>query len=742
MRRLWLLLCLLGVPVAAAQESIEPRIGYCYPAGGKQGTSVRVLSGGQQLMGAKQVFVSGEGVRGTVVRYLGRALNLNGEERREVIRLLKEMKESPEDKVESTVKLPNHPMLDNLDKLSPLEIDFLVNEFLKNDDKKQPNSQIRETVLLEITIDADAPVGDREIRVRGNLGLTNPMVFQVGSLPEMIEPEPYDVNALPAPAVDAPVTLNGQIKPGDVDRFRFRAKKGNQLVIQSQARRLIPFIADAVPGWFQVVVAVLDAQGRELAYADDYRFDPDPVLLFKVPETGEYQLEIHDSLFRGREDFVYRVHLAERPFVKSIFPLGGGEGVETVSAAEGWNLRGDRQVLDTRPGGGSIRQVGGVTYAVDTLPEKTEAEPNNTLSEAQAVDLPAVVNGRVAAPGDTDLFRFEGTSGDQVVIEVLARRLGSPLDSLVQLLDSSGGLVAWNDDLERKEGDLRTDMGAMTHHADSYLCARIAKSGAHYVRLADAQGQGGEDCAYRLRIGPPRPDFTICMTPSTLNLRPGVAMPIDVHVLRLDGFDGEIAVSLKAAPVGFSLQGAVVPAGVKHIRMTLTPPREAIQKPTAVRLEGSAQVGGRTVARDVIPCEDSMQAFLWRHLVPVGEALAITAGGGGRARPPEITGTLPVQIPQGGTAEVFVKVDPRGEAADIRYELSGAPKGITLVSVTPGGGGVKLLLMADGAEVDTAGNLIVEVSADLGAKRKEAQKRRVAVGVLPAIPYRVVGHDR
>ncbi|MBI3098341.1 MAG: hypothetical protein HYY93_08895 [Planctomycetes bacterium] len=738
MRRFWLLIWLLGWPLASAQESIDPRIGYCYPAGGKQGTSVRVLAGGQQLMGVKQVFVSGEGVRGTVVRYLGRMLKLNGEERREVVRRLKAMKEGTTGKVESSVELPNHPLLNDLEKLSPLEIDFLVNEFLKPDDKKQPNAQIRETVLLEITIEAGAPVGDREIRLRGNLGLTNPLVFQIGSLPEAAEAEPYDEGASATPAGVAPVTLNGQIRPGDVDRFRFRAGKGNQLVIQTQARRLIPFIADAVPGWFQVVVALFDGEGREIAYADDYRFDPDPVLLFSVPETGEFELEIHDSLFRGREDFVYRVHVAERPFVKSAFPLGGAEGVETVASLDGWNLRERQRTLDTSPGGGSVRHADGATYAVDTLPERTETEPNSTSAEAQVVDLPLIVNGRVASPGDADHFRFDGRSGDEIVIEVLARRLGSPLDALVQMFDSTGGLVAWNDDLERKEGDLRTDMGVMTHHADSYFRAKLPKDGAYTVRLADAQGQGGESCAYRLRIGPPRPDFSICMTPSTLNSRPGVAIPIDVHVLRSDGFDGEIALSIRDAPAGFSLQGARVPAGVNHIRMTLTPPRQPIQEPAPVRLTGAAKVDGRKVEHAVAPCEDSMQAFLWRHLVPVREALAVTVKGAGRAQSPEVTGTLPVQIPIGGTVEVFVRTDPRGEAEDIAYELSGAPKGITLVQTTPGGGGVKLLLKAEGAEPGAAGNLIVEVSASLGGKRKEAQKRRVSVGVLPAIPYRVV----
>ncbi len=78
-------------------------------------------------------------------------------------------------------------------------------------------------------------------------------------------------------------------------------------MIETHARRLIPYLADAVPGWFQATVAVYDANGNELASADDYRFDPDPVLYYEIPRDGEYEMEIHDAIYRGREDFVYRV---------------------------------------------------------------------------------------------------------------------------------------------------------------------------------------------------------------------------------------------------------------------------------------------------------------------------------------------------------------------------------------------------------------------------------------------------
>ena len=37
-------------------------------------------------------------------------------------------------------------------------------------------------------------------------------------------------------------------------------------------------------------------------------------------------LAINDAIYRGREDFVYRVTVGELPFVTSIFPLGRPRG--------------------------------------------------------------------------------------------------------------------------------------------------------------------------------------------------------------------------------------------------------------------------------------------------------------------------------------------------------------------------------------------------------------------------------
>ncbi len=378
------------------------------------------------------------------------------------------------------------------------------------------------------------------MRLQTENGLTNPLVFCVGQLPEMVEksgrevaveesqkrggrgrkrqatsrPDPGTSPTSNEPEIETditlPATLNGQILPGDVDRYRFEARQGQHLVVDVSARKLIPYLSDAVPGWFQATVALLDAEGREVVFDDDFRFHPDPVLHCEIPEDGTYVVEIRDALYRGREDFVYRVAVGELPYVTDVFPLGSQAGEETTFSLNGWNLA-QTEFTRTIPEPGMHLVSSGkdgvasnpVPISVDTMPEHLETEPNNSLDDAQQVSLPTIVNGRIDRAGDIDVFCIDCRAGTEIVAEVYARRLGSSLDSVIKLTDANGKQVAMNDDYEDKTA------GLTTHHADSRLSARIQRSGHYYLYLGDGQQQGGDAYSYRLHLGPLRPDFEL-----------------------------------------------------------------------------------------------------------------------------------------------------------------------------------------------------------------------------------------
>jgi len=835
----------LCVTTAWGQTSTTaPHIGYLYPAGGQQGTVVQITAGGQLLRGATDVYISGSGVHASVIQYIRPLGNLQKEQRELLQRRLKEVQQMrlaelsgkssdlsvPVEKTKAAegenvngkteqAQLPEHPLLLDLDKASLRELEHIRSIFFFPVSKQQPNKQIAEMVLIEITIDPNAAPGNRELRLGTPAGLTNPMVFQVGLLPEIRELEPNNRQAYPElpnlpktlnlpeeKPLNLPVLLNGQIMPGDVDRFRFSARQGQKLVIETQARSLIPYLADAVPGWFQAVLALYESNGNEVAFVDDYRFNPDPVLFYQIPQDGEYELAIRDSIYRGREDFIYRIAVSEQPFITQMFPLGGRAGVKTVASVAGWNLPTTQLLLDTQPGdqpeAGSkffetrltfyetrndsrhpknearppaarARQQlsNSITYAVDTLPECTETESNDTTKDAQPIDLPKIINGRIDRPGDVDVFQFEGRAGDKVVAEVYSRRLNSPLDSVLRLTDASGRVLQWNDDYMLKDDShlYKDMMGLFTHHADSYLLAELPSTSAeaslsphrrgddtYYVHLADSQNHGGQAYGYRLRIAPAQGDFALRVTPSSISVNAGGIVPVHVYALRKDGFDGEIEVVARGAPAGFKLAGGRIPAGRDRVRMTLTaPPVEtdspaAAGKPVALQMEGRATIGDSMVSHQAVPADDMMQAFLYRHLVPAQQLLVAVKKSKWRVPPVELVSKSPVRIPVGGTAQVRVKTQKGANLKEIQLELNEPPKGVTLQGVTVVPGGLVFQLKADksaiGGQSGFADNLIVEAFRESTAKPPQlsakaeagAAKRRTSMGIFPAIPIEIV----
>jgi hypothetical protein len=763
--RFALLLSVLLLAVSALAQPSGPHIGYIYPAGGRQGTVFQIAVGGQYLNNATNAFICGPGVQAAVADYSRPMTQKEFTDLREKLKEMQDRRAASAPKGKKRGGQAGSQSGTNAVWTAADErmLNQMRQKLLLFAPKRNGNPAIAETVTVRVTLAPDAEPGERELKLATPTGLSNPLRFCVGQLPEFTkrESKPGADSATPRPKrfnneqkavastemnITLPAVVNGQTLQGGVDRYRFQGRKGMELVVVAAARELIPYLPDAVPGWFQAALALYDAKGNELAHADHYLFHPDPVLHYVIPKDGEYVVEIRDSIYRGREDFVYRITLGELPYVTSIFPLGGPAGAPTAVELSGWNLPVTTLTqTNTEPGVYPLsvrkenRLSNRVPVAVDTLPECLEQEPNDPLATAQRVTLPIIVNGRVDKPGDWDVFRFQGRAGDTIVAEVSARRLDSPLDSVLKLTDASGKQLAFNDDYEDKGAGLNT------HYADSYITATLPADGVFCIHLGDAQHQGGPEFAYRLRISSPRPDFALRAVPSSLSVRGGASGPLTVYALRRDGFTNEIALSLLDAPAGFKLGGAKVPAGQDQVRLTLLAPPSPTEKPIALSLEGRATIQGRAVVHPAVPAEDMMQAFAYRHLVPAAELNVAVSGRFMNRISLKVLSATPVRIPAGGTARLRVSAPARGFADRFKLELNEAPEGITLGKVSSMSEGVDIELCSDAAKAKPGlkGNLIVnifqgQVLTTPVKTKKQGNQRRAAVGTLPAIPFEVV----
>ncbi len=131
-------------------------------------------------------------------------------------------------------------------------------------------------------------------------------------------------------------------------------------------------------------------------------------------------------------------------------------------------------------------------FAVDTLPEVLETEPNNPRDKAQLLPLESVVNGRVEAE-KADCFKVALKQGQRIMAECLAFRADSQLDGTLILYGPKGNELARSMDALRR---------------DPLLDFTAAEDGEYTLELYDFLYKGGDNHGYRLTLSArPRVDF-------------------------------------------------------------------------------------------------------------------------------------------------------------------------------------------------------------------------------------------
>jgi hypothetical protein len=120
------------------------------------------------------------------------------------------------------------------------------------------------------------------------------------------------------------------------------------------------------------------------------------------------------------------------------------------------------------------------------VPVIAEKEPNDGFQQAHPIKIPQVVTGIIDRPADVDVFRFEGKKGQKIVMEVVAARYGSALDSILTLYDANGQQIASNNG------------GA--DGVDAQLEVTLPRDGVYYLSLIDAHDSGGPTHVYRLLV--------------------------------------------------------------------------------------------------------------------------------------------------------------------------------------------------------------------------------------------------
>jgi hypothetical protein len=603
---------------------------------------------------------------------------------------------------------------------------------------------------LDLAVSTSAAVGPLPLRVVSDAGQSNELKLFVDRFPTVRETGASD-SARTAAKVTLPASVVGSIdRAGDTDYVRFDAAAGQQVGVQlvaNDAKKLDGFLT------------LTDEAGTVLAESAT------GLLGFTAAKAGTYAVGVADKEFRGGAGFEYRLHVGEVPVVTGVFPLGVSRGRDTMVHVDGVNLDPDGRTVKV-----SVPTTAAVGSRVPVPVPAVNGEPPLGMPTVVVGEFPAAVatdggevrvpgtaDGILAAPGQSQTVKFAAKKGEKLIVEVHAARLGSPLDSQLEILDASGKLLqratlrcvtqtfttfrdndaiatgirleTWNelrvndfvyvgtelmrikalpknpdDDCQfvqvagKRVGFLGT---TPTHHAmgspmykvefhppgrtfppngmpvfpipyrnddggplfgkDSMLEFDPPETGIYQARVSDARGFGGAAYAYRLTVRPPKPDFTIAVSPQNPQVWKNGGVPITVTATRIDGYTGPISVRFDGLAAPFTIPATTIEEEQTSAVVTLFADGDKADKPGPLKAVATAKIDGKDVVRE---------ASLGTPTLRDPGDLVTT------------TNLSEVSLKPGQETKLTVKIERRGDfKGRVPVEVRGLPHGVKVQNI-------------------------------------------------------------
>ncbi len=485
-----------------------------------------------------------------------------------------------------------------------------------------------------VTIGKEVPAGSYDVRVAGKFGVSNPRVFQVGSLPEVVENDKHGTRDAAA-ALEVPCVVNGTAGSQQEDWYKLPVKKGGTLHLRCWAQELDSKMVPAL--------ALFDGKGNELR-RERHRSS----LEWQAKEDGEVFLQLNDYVYKGGADYFYRLEVSDAPI-----PAPSGD------KALHWPLAKNAA---------------------------SETEPNDAV-HPQTVTLPCEIDGSFYPARDVDVFKFHASKGEVWWIDVTSERLGLPTNprAVVQLGDKV--MLELNDSAPVPG---MPDFDGS--HLDPVGRLEVKEDGDYTLFLRDLDNiQPDHSRRYRLSIRKAAPDFALVafaapptdnkpgkdfsgavITVWNHNVRPGSVMPVKVVVLRRDDFADDIRLSAENPPPGLSSAETVIGKDVQETAVFIRAADDAKPFVGPVKIVGTAGAL-KHEARGTTPLwnmavSDFIEPSRWRYTQEI--IAAVVADG---ASPITLTTPAePLEAHVGDKAKVHVKAGRKGDFKDaIKFKAAG-----------------------------------------------------------------------
>ncbi len=414
---------------------------------------------------------------------------------------------------------------------------------------------------IEVVLDAAVEPGLQSLYLATDGGLSERQLISVDHLPQ----EPF------APTIAAlPAALHGSLGTGTL-KTTFAGRAGQTVFCEVEAQRL--------GSRLRPVLHLYDSTGKHVTWSLPLAtLRGDTRIAATLPSDGDYTLTVNDLQYNAPGPNHFRLKIGSWQFADFAFPpavqRGSAATVRLVGATAnpgGGHLLSspitapsDSFAVPALPADAALRAAfSGLLPAIQVTEslEVVESARDSTTVIQDLASIPCAVSGWLGVAGEEDRYRLKVVPESKLRFELFAARLGTAIDSVLEVRREAGAVLATNDDIAGT--------------TDSAIDFTVPKDvDTVIVAVKDALSRAGESQIYRLAttlvaaaptpganpaaaVAPP--DFRLVAELDRLNVAAGGRGIVRLRVDRR-GFAGPIRVDLGALPPNLAVDGAEIPA--------------------------------------------------------------------------------------------------------------------------------------------------------------------------------------
>ncbi|MBI5757820.1 MAG: hypothetical protein HZA46_04805 [Planctomycetales bacterium] len=358
-------------------------------------------------------------------------------------------------------------------------------------DEKKPNQ-----LQAEIDLPADFPPGVVTVRLHAPLGSTGAKSFYVGPFAEIAEKDDNNSREK-ANVATLPATLTGAIETkGDRDVWAFDVPVGSPEIVFQVASGALGSVLTPKVSLLDTNGKLLGSATRQPGRSDvviGHKFEQPNRYYLQIEDRNFTGSGNHFYLIHAGQ-FAYVTGVFP-PAARATDAGMSAPNEVAVLGVRGYNLGPDPKLVPVAGAGTKFvtidtpvgKSFNAARFEASSISEFVEAESNETPTTAQVLPVPSGVSGRIVrsdsplppgegpgvrergaatgprsnansqttpphpnplpkgegtretrSGGDVDHFAFDAKAGQRLTIEVFARRLGSPLDSIMEIITPDG----------------------------------------------------------------------------------------------------------------------------------------------------------------------------------------------------------------------------------------------------------------------------------------------------------------